>query len=180
MTYFQSIVWIILAVFSAIASEGCAPTAVELPAEVVERSRYIRVPREFFERPVAARIEVGSSAAFEGGSIWVELPPTDPAPGSDALADFRNFPGCAGFPGESVRLCFDVIPDVSNLGVNEQELSAPGLKEWIAREEPGCADGGGTAAFDHGERPDDSSFSATFRVTCGDEPHFVKFTFRQA
>lgn len=190
VTYFQSLVWIVLAVCSALASGACAKpegessgTARELASEA-PRQRYVRVPREFFEGAVVARIIAGASAGpsselFDGGATWTELPPRDPAPRGDAIADFRNFPGCAGFPGESVRLCFDVMPDVSNLGVNAEELSAPGLAEWLASRDPECV-GARAASFESGERSGESSFSATFRVECGEEARRVKFVLSQA
>ncbi|MBI3542829.1 MAG: hypothetical protein HY075_06090 [Deltaproteobacteria bacterium] len=39
------------------------------------------------------------------------------------IGDFRDHQGCATYDELGVRLCFNILPDVSNVGVNARELT---------------------------------------------------------
>jgi hypothetical protein len=109
----------------------------------------LRLSRAFFENEMSARLDVklsdgsaaeaySSRAAFEMGA------PEGPAPGPDALADFRDRPGCAVLSDtQPVALCFRVMPDVSSVSLSEGRMWPQGLKEFLS-ERSSC----GTAISD--------------------------------
>lgn len=104
----------------------------------------LRIPREFFESPFRVEIQFGDSRYANEGR-WVELPttlpPPDPALGP-VLGDFRDFQGCviseerAGNGSRSgqpaIRLCFNVMPDVTSVGVNDREMTVQGLEGLVS------------------------------------------------
>lgn len=130
-------------ILAAIMSFGrSAPAAEATPAP-----SYVRISRAFFEKPLQAQIKLSApnsngsdSKTFNSEVDWVQYPPTAPAPQTNnselgqVLADFRDFVACAEMNslGES-RLCFKVMADVSNLGVNDNEMTLRGI-DTIASE----------------------------------------------
>jgi hypothetical protein len=112
-----------------------------LAADSAQTPSYVRISRAFFEKPLQAQIKLSAPAGGSSDSNtytspvqWVQYPPAAPAPQPNdpelgqVLADFRDFVACAEMPslGES-RLCFKVMADVSNLGVNDNEMTLRGI-----------------------------------------------------
>src|SRR5205823_5562528 len=97
----------------------------------------IRISRDFFEKDhLQAEVTVASQGTppqtAQSSVSWeaqpTTLPPPDPRQGK-VLADFRDYTGCAVLGDlEGVRLCFNVMPDVSNLGVNDREMKLQGVE----------------------------------------------------
>ncbi|MFL5815317.1 MAG: hypothetical protein ACJ763_17200 [Bdellovibrionia bacterium] len=128
-------------VLAALALFGSsAPAAESTPAP-----SYVRISRAFFEKPLHAQVKLSApnstassngsdSKTFDSEVEWIQYPPTTPAPQTNnselgqVLADFRDFVACAEMSslGES-RLCFKVMADVSNLGVNDNEMTLRGV-----------------------------------------------------
>lgn len=121
----------------AVVSFGdSTPTPSASPAPT-----YVRISRAFFEKSLQAQVKLSSpssssseSKTYSSSVDWVQYPPTSPAPQQNdpqlgqVLADFRDYVACAQMPelGES-RLCFKVMADVSNLGVNDNEMTLRGI-----------------------------------------------------
>lgn len=113
-------------------------------AETAERSSPvilpIRIPRVFFEGQVQGQIKIKSENSnlnrnYSSPVIWKEEHPLQaPAP-QEALADYRDFKGCAWFRDlDSLALCFNVMPDVSSVGVNTKEMQSQGIENFMIRE----------------------------------------------
>lgn len=95
----------------------------------------LRVSRSFFKGSLQATLVIGSpdspnSSTFESGVSWdnhaTALPPPDPSQGP-VLADFRDTVGCAVLSDlESTGICFDVMADVTDVGINNQEMRLQG------------------------------------------------------
>lgn len=108
--------------------------AAEQPAPILP----LRVSRAFFEGPLHATLVVGAPSSsnprtFESAVSWdnqpTTLPPPDPSQGT-VLADFRDTVGCAVLSDlENTGLCFDVMPDVSDVGINDREMRLQGAPE---------------------------------------------------
>lgn len=121
----------------AVVSFGSpSPTPSASPAP-----SYVRISRGFFEKPLQAQIKLSSpdsnsseSKTYTSAVDWVQYAPTSPAPQQNdpelgqVLADFRDFVACAEMTslGQS-KLCFKVMADVSNLGVNDNEMTLRGI-----------------------------------------------------
>jgi hypothetical protein len=139
-------------VMAAIAFFGSsAPAAESTPTPAATPApSYVRISRAFFEKPLHAQVKLSApnattsstnssngsdSKTFDSEVDWVQYPPTAPAPQTNnselgqVLADFRDFVACAEMTslGES-RLCFKVMADVSNLGVNDNEMTLRGVE----------------------------------------------------
>jgi hypothetical protein len=128
---------VLMQILAAVMSFGrSAPAAEATPAP-----SYVRISRAFFEKPLHAQLKLSAqnsngsdSKTFNSEVNWVQYPPTAPAPQTNdpelgqVLADFRDFVACAEMSslGES-RLCFKVMADVSNLGVNDNEMTLRGI-----------------------------------------------------
>ncbi|MCM2277031.1 MAG: hypothetical protein NDJ89_03030 [Oligoflexia bacterium] len=118
----------------AIASEAAEPAAGSgLPV--------LRVKRAFFEKTLETELKVSVRGQAAGAVIarseWVEYPTELPAPAPDAstgpvLADFRDFKACNELANpEAVKLCFNVMPDVSSVGLNAKEMALEGLQSVL-------------------------------------------------
>jgi hypothetical protein len=119
-----------------------APAAEPTPTpSATSAPSYVRISRAFFEKPLHAQLKLSApdsngtdSKALDSEVDWVQYPPTAPAPQThdpelgQVLADFRDFVACAEMTslGEA-RLCFKVMADVSNLGVNDNEMTLRGI-----------------------------------------------------
>jgi hypothetical protein len=67
--------------------------------------------------------------------VWNQEPTQLPAPQPGAIADFRDFTGCANYHNiDSVAVCFNVMPDVSSVGVNAKDVSLRNMESYIASE----------------------------------------------
>ncbi|MGZ3688324.1 MAG: hypothetical protein ACXWPM_09370 [Bdellovibrionota bacterium] len=134
------LVWLVLGAMELVAASGCSgteasasasPSASQAPIELP-----VRISRAFFEKSMVGEIHIRDlkgSETFSAPSSsvdWREDPTTLPAPGPGAIADFRDFQGCAEFSGEAegVELCFNVMPDVSSVGVNAKDTKVQGLE----------------------------------------------------
>ena len=72
---------------------------------------------------------------YESSLNWIEEPTQLPPPQEGALADFRDFRGCLQFQAlDSVAVCFNVMPDVSSVGVNSREMSLQGIERFVSEE----------------------------------------------
>jgi hypothetical protein len=125
----------LFAVFAASGHRSLAASDSPAPS-------FVRISRAFFEKPLQAQVQLSApqgspsdSKNFSSAVQWVQYPPTSPAPQQSdpelgqVLADFRDFVACAEMTslGES-RLCFKVMADVSNLGVNDNEMTLRGVE----------------------------------------------------
>ena len=111
-----------------------------LPIATVEAgtigpSMPVRISRSFFDNALIGKVTVTSSDSKlhyvqESPISWIEEDPTDPAPGSDAIADFRDFRACATYENMSnpVAICFNVMPDVSSVKVNSDDTQLLGIE----------------------------------------------------
>jgi hypothetical protein len=143
-----------LAPLMLVACQG-QPGAMESPTAIAPRvganagagageARLVippRFSREFFAGQVDGALEVetaGSAAETYESKTRFELgEPEGPAPGPDALADFRDHPGCASFADlGDVALCFRVQPDVSSLELSEKKMWPVGLEQFLRDRAP--------------------------------------------
>jgi hypothetical protein len=95
----------------------------------------VRIDRGFFQVPLTAKLSLqpvdsNLEAGVDASPVaWKEFEPTGDVP-PDAIADFRDHKGCASFRADTssgVSLCFNIMGDVSNIGLNEREMSIEGL-----------------------------------------------------
>ena len=86
-----------------------------------------RVSRDFFAARPGAQVEFPSGASSAPDFSLTDRPPTGPAPGPGAEADFRDRLSCAQLPavagGAPLSLCFLVAPDVSSLALSDRRTS---------------------------------------------------------
>lgn len=129
--------WLVLGLFQLIAVSGCSGSnaADTLPSSshLSENSsssdtQNVRLSRAFFEKSLAGKMQVvqadGSSPAeIDSDVIWREEMPAV----REATAIAPDHPGCAIFTEAGVRLCFNVMSDVTSVGVNADETRAPNL-----------------------------------------------------
>jgi hypothetical protein len=142
-------IWLMVA--AACAFQSCAPANNGATDEAagVGRSPFmpVRISREFFENNVTASVSLSDAAgnvrfnetsatSFQVGE------PSGPAPGPDALADYRDRPGCSQMQSsalEGVSVCFVVVPDVSSVDVSGDKVSIQGSDRLLSH--AGCAPG---------------------------------------
>lgn len=105
----------------------------------------IRISREFFRGPLVGVMSTGTISQGSNSTslsvksvspiLWIEYAPTAPDPLPGALADFRDHLGCAylsGVEAKGIAVCFNMMGDVSSLGVNSREMSLLGVQEYLA------------------------------------------------
>ncbi len=136
-------------------------------AEQIERP--VRVPRAFFEKPLAGSVDIDGQRIIAWESInWIENPPTAAPPTGPVYGDFRERKGCAMFVNEAgLQLCFNVVPDIASLGVNAEEIKLEGTcsgKDTVARFV--------LAAFKDGK------LSVRFEASCGRTLQTVDLNFQ--
>ena len=145
-----------------------------------------RVNLAFFEPPSEGTLKIQTdqnSEERQGKSQWAVGAPIGEAPQATeetgpVLADFRDRVGCATFGGsglQGVSLCFKVMGDVSNLGLNEREVWIEGLENVVPSE---CTNSSQTVAFSKGSR-DDESFTVEFVSTNPECPARYELTLKQ-
>ncbi len=145
--YFAYLVLAAVQIFTVmVAFESRSQAADTAPTQVP----YVRVSRAFFEKPLRAEVKLSSpagpagqiaqtgsgsdSSTYSSPVQWVQYPPTAPAPQQSdpklgqVLGDFRDFVACAEMTAlGQARLCFKVMGDVSNLGLNDREMTLRGI-----------------------------------------------------
>jgi hypothetical protein len=78
------------------------------------------------------RISDPNRPASETNDVsWNELAPTSPAPQPGAIADFRDYQGCAGYEQTGVELCFTLGGDVSSVDLKAEKIEVKGLSQVI-------------------------------------------------
>jgi hypothetical protein len=122
------LVWLVLGILQIFSPNGSVNSILSAEAEEPSLAA-LRVSRDFFQRNLQADVRVaGGSGDNEveetsGPVSWEEseLPaePADPSAGP-VLASFPDSNGCASFSGG--QICFKMMGDVSNLGLNDREL----------------------------------------------------------
>lgn len=118
------------------------PTVKEATASTQNASLMpVRISRTFFESNLKGSISASatndSQSYFENESLiqWVQQPPSAPAPGPGALADYRDFTACAQYSSlSSVGLCFNVMPDVSSVSVTDPNTQLVGLNDYVSQQ----------------------------------------------
>jgi hypothetical protein len=122
-----------VAVMTCFSGQSSASDSAPSPA-------YVRISRAFFGKALQAQVKLtaqngSDSSSYSSPVQWVQYPPTSSAPQQQSdpelgqvLADFSDFVACAEMTslGQS-RLCFKVMGDVSNLGVNDNEMTLRGI-----------------------------------------------------
>ncbi len=97
----------------------------------------VRYPRHFLKQSLTGSITGNSEDGrihFKASSpiAWVESPTTLAPPTNGAIADFRDFQGCMVYQDLSgLSLCFNVMPDVSSIGVNPKEMNLKGIEKFV-------------------------------------------------
>jgi hypothetical protein len=103
----------------------------------------VRIPRTFFEKSIIGSIHAqtlnqpSGKGDFQSSSplTWIEYPTQLPAPQPGARADFRDFKGCLQYSdNRNLSICFNVMPDVSSVGMNTREMSLDGVEKIIAEQ----------------------------------------------
>jgi hypothetical protein len=116
-------------------SENTTASSVQTPGN----PNGVRISRAFFEKSIVGKIQIQTadhsiSNEIDSNVSWQDLPTTLPAPTGSVIADLREHQGCASFDSLSgVALCFNVVPDISSLGVNDREVKPTGLEGLIAQ-----------------------------------------------
>jgi hypothetical protein len=98
----------------------------------------IRVPRSFFQEQnligklTAKTVTAGLDLQVDSSIQWTEEETQQAPPRSNALADFRDHPGCAYYKtADGVAVCFNMMGDVYSLGVNAKDTQVRGLANYI-------------------------------------------------
>lgn len=93
-----------------------------------------RLSRAFFEKTVVGTLQIADGARqqtiiLDSNIVWHDYPTTiPPSPRTDLIADFREHQGCAIYQDiDGLKLCFNVVPDVSSLAVNDKEVKIEGI-----------------------------------------------------
>jgi hypothetical protein len=101
----------------------------------------IRIPRVFFENPIVGSLHAQLNAVnprtrtfqASGPLAWTEYSTTLPVPKPGAIADYRDFKGCLQYNDyKELSVCFNVMPDVSSVGINQQEMTINGMDTLIS------------------------------------------------
>jgi hypothetical protein len=161
-------------------------------AGIVADQMPVRIARGFFEQSLSAEVKI-QGAAVESAVDWKEFPTTQAAPAPTAetgavLADFRDHKGCATFKNaQGAELCFNIMGDVSNIGLNEREMQANGLGALIDQQlGQSCQGAEWNVRFVRGTRAQ-GSFTVTFsaeqtgapQAGCSSAPVEVALTLKQ-
>jgi len=141
----------LLSAQDARASDTITARAADAPAGAYKVP--VRINRSFFEKDYQQSVQItvnGSALDYSGRGTWKEQATDLPAPAPDestgpVLADFRDFKACSSndrAPG--VGVCFNVMPDVSSVGMNAKEMKLEGLSQVVPSE---CSDAASQLAF---------------------------------
>lgn len=109
-------------------------------SNVTQKKTPVRIPRSFFKGPLTGTLNVHSEMPvfqLEKNThvAWVEEPTELPPPQAGAIADYRDFTGCAQYSEiDSVAVCFNIMPDVSSVGVNQKDVSLRNLETYVTSE----------------------------------------------
>ncbi|MEO5970696.1 MAG: hypothetical protein ABIQ95_12275 [Bdellovibrionia bacterium] len=129
-----SLIWV-LGIFQAFITLGYATEGTRSPENF--SANPIRISRNFFRSPLFGKISIVSnnvelSTSSISPILWIEYPPSAPAPEQGALADFRDHLGCAYLSGtEGFAVCFNMMGDVSSLGINSREMKVFGIEDYF-------------------------------------------------
>jgi hypothetical protein len=180
--------WLVLGTLQVLTASGCGQSASGADHLLSDDSHVsqseerageaqampVRVSRAFFESPLKGELSLSGGSPEQGDVSWrefeLENQGSAPAAGSGAvIADFHDTKGCATYAG-GVELCFKLMGDVSNVGLNEREMNTSGLGAWIDRQlgQP-CPGAQWDARFLRAERDRqgqgiDGSFTVTYEV----------------
>jgi hypothetical protein len=105
--------------------------------------QYVRVARSFFDSPLSGSVTVtdanGQASTEKATAIGWQVQAAGPsAAGSGVVADFSDSLGCAVYENiPSVKLCFQLMGDVSSVGLNSREMTAEGLSGALSNPSPG-------------------------------------------
>ncbi|HUP58531.1 MAG TPA: hypothetical protein VM598_13825 [Bdellovibrionota bacterium] len=136
--------WIALGLGQLLLS-SCSGTSTAAPAPREQAARTgestplderVWLSRAMLERPLRAEVwvEGAHTRALESQVRWVEGEPIGEPPGPDAIADFRDRPGCAELVSSSgLALCLTVVPDLSSIEVSRTKAVLQGAQDWAAR-----------------------------------------------
>lgn len=136
-------VWLVLGLFQIITLQGCSNSAAssnsnallseDPPIKTTEQATNesnVRLSRAFFERSLTGKMQVtpangAPSDEIESAVSWNEnLSGLREAGG--VAADHL---GCALYKDLGVKLCFQIMSDVTSVGVNETDLKVTGLSK---------------------------------------------------
>lgn len=138
-------------------------------AHVQEAAMPVRISRAFFESPVQGIVQQNNDE-YETTTTWHEEPPTAPPPTGPVLGDFREHRGCAYYEKTNgIQLCFNVVPDVSSIGVNAKEVTVEGI-----------CDGDYQSASFVSAKQQSGELTVNFVGICKGALQSVKLTLRQA
>ncbi|MCM2321865.1 MAG: hypothetical protein NDJ90_01240 [Oligoflexia bacterium] len=167
----DSLSWpgLVLGVLLAAAATATSHAA-EATADADPKIAPVRVNRSFFERTLESELKVVAAhqapAVLASRSQWVEYPTELPLPEpteetGPVLADFRDFKACNELerPGD-LKLCFNVMPDVSSVGLNAREMALEGLAALLPAR---CAEAAKDAKLVAASR-DEDRFSVKFAL----------------
>lgn len=119
----------------ALSFSGSLASGAERPRPSFPK---VRIPRLLLSQPIHGSITIQSDSddytesTQESLVYWEEYPTELPDPQPAALGDYRDFKGCAAFKDlNGVAVCFNVMPDVSSVGVNAKEMQLQGLQGAI-------------------------------------------------
>lgn len=161
-----------------LSTSGCtAPTASTPQTQEAEASRVdaqgfedepVRLSRAFFSRSLTGAVRLNGEEVQSDVS-WNEYAATAPAPTEPVIADFRDRKGCASYDSaDGIQLCFNIMPDVSSVGVNNDEVTLEGV----------CGGQFQNAKLVHAEKRDDG-IAVTFQGSCSGQTAVAELTLRQ-
>lgn len=159
--------WLVLGLFQLIAVSGCSgsnASEANPSSNLSENSsssssadsQNVRLSRAFFEKSLAGKMQIvpadgSASTEIDSDVSWREEMPALREPGQMAA----DHPGCATFNQAGARLCFNIMSDVTSVGVNADETTAPNLGRAAAEAAPeGCNAPIQNIRFVHAEQND--------------------------
>jgi|GEM_PF-3593261 len=133
-------------------------------------TRYSRLSLGFFDFPSTATLSLQSGGAevYNNSSAvsWEIGPAQGAAPQSGARGDYRSHTGCESYAQfDGIQLCFQIQGDVSNVGLNSQEMGISGLASFISKNSD-CTDSASDPVFVSAGSTG-SSFETVYSVFCG-------------
>lgn len=175
-------VWLAVGFFQVALIAGCnaqndaqasqdhrdsAGTETGAPSKAVNINK-VRISRAFFERSIIGDVKLDHQE-IQSNVAWQVGEPIGAAPQEPVIADFRERIGCAIYEDtQGVKLCFKVIPDISSLGVNADEVHAEGL----------CNGNFKNMRFVSATKSE-GQLTVTFAGTCAGEARTAEFKLRQ-